>query len=175
VVLWSESPTAYQKFFVSTNLVNKLIQHFQSASPKNPTGIKGYIILILNCIRLSKELEDQVEEIITSVTTDSNNKPNNQIAKFWTNFLQNNTLWINFSKDLEEATLRETKDNYGDMSQHLRSEFAPVQIQTLPSNNGLYPKLHVNISDNKKDTGCEGINLGSQCKLIIIKKKKNIR
>ncbi|KAF9969476.1 hypothetical protein BGZ73_008150 [Actinomortierella ambigua] len=56
LALWSDNKSVYERFFLDPNLVHQLIEHYRLGE-REPTGSKGYIILILNCLRLSADVE----------------------------------------------------------------------------------------------------------------------
>ncbi|KAF8931457.1 hypothetical protein BGZ52_012531 [Haplosporangium bisporale] len=146
VALYSEQRTVYDRLFVKTNIVNRLIEHYQAIG--QPTGTKGYIILILNCIRLSSDVEDQ------AVKSDESSTPG-----FWTELLKDNAEWATFKPTLREATLEQTRDTLCHMDPNLRFQFAPLQARQ-PSEAPM-TKRHFGIP-GVSARGTDGIDLGSR-------------
>ncbi|KAF8941630.1 hypothetical protein BGZ58_003660 [Dissophora ornata] len=157
VVLYSEQITVYEQFFVKTNFINRMIEHYRTT--EQPTGSRGYIILILNCIRLSLEVEVQ------RVTNGINAKAREESQKglisptFWTDLTRVNPEWEGFQRSLREATLEQTRDTLCDMDPNLRFQFAPLQSRQ-PSETPL-TKRHIGIP-GVSARGNDGIDLGSQ-------------
>lgn len=150
VALYSEQPTVYDRFYVKTGFVNRLIEHYQAIG--QPTGTKGYIILILNCIRLSSDVEEQAAK-------NGATEPG-----FWTELLKDNTEWATFKPTLREATLEQTRDTLCHMDPNLRFQFAPLQARQ-PSEAPM-TKRHFGIP-GVSARGTDGIDLGSRCKLFL--------
>lgn len=150
VVLYSEQPTVYNWFFVKTSIVNRLIEHYQAIG--QPTGTKGYIILILNCIRLSSNVEEQ------AVKNGESSTPG-----FWTELLKDNAEWATFKPTLREATLEQTQDTLCHMDPNLRFQFAPLQARQ-PSEAPM-TKRHFGIP-GVSARGTDGIDLGSRCNVL---------
>lgn len=148
VALYSEQRTVYDRLFVKTNIVNRLIEHYQAIG--QPTGTKGYIILILNCIRLSSDVEEQ------AVKSGEWSTPG-----FWTELLKDNAEWATFKPTLREATLEQTRDTLCHMDPNLRFQFAPLQARQ-PSEAPM-TKRHFGIP-GVSARGTDGIDLGSRCK-----------
>lgn len=147
VALYSEQPTVYDRFYVKTGIVNRLIEHYLAIG--QPTGTKGYIILILNCIRLSCDVEEQAAK-------NGATEPG-----FWTELLKDNAEWANFKPTLREATLEQTRDTLCQMDPNLRFQFAPLQARQ-PSEAPM-TKRHFGIP-GVSARGTDGIDLGSRCK-----------
>ncbi|KAG0098953.1 hypothetical protein BGZ93_009746 [Podila epicladia] len=145
VALYSEQPAVYDRFYVKTGFVNRLIEHYQAIG--QPTGTKGYIILILNCIRLSSDVEEQAAK---NGATESG---------FWTELLKDNTEWATFKPTLREATLEQTRDTLCYMDPNLRFQFAPLQARQ-PSEAPM-TKRHFGIP-GVSARGTDGIDLGSR-------------
>jgi hypothetical protein len=159
VVLYSQQASAYDRFFVKTRLISRFIDHFKAAG--QPTGSRGYIILVLNCIRLSAEVESQRAKGVSDCspkTTDGSLVP----PTFWTDFLRENTDWNEFKTTLRDVTLEQTRDTLCDMDPNLRFQFAPLQSRQ-PSEAPL-TKRHFGIP-GVSVRGNDGIDLGSQCKV----------
>ncbi|KAG0034976.1 hypothetical protein BGZ81_001925 [Podila clonocystis] len=145
VALYSEQPIVYDRFYVKTNIVNRLIEHYQAIG--QPTGTKGYVILILNCIRLSSDVE---EEAAKNGATEPG---------FWTELLKDNAEWATFKPTLREATLEQTRDTLCHMDPNLRFQFAPLQARQ-PSDAPM-TKRHFGIP-GVSARGTDGIDLGSR-------------
>ncbi|KAF9318110.1 hypothetical protein BG003_011764 [Podila horticola] len=145
VALYSEQPTVYDRFYVKTGIVNRLIEHYLAIG--QPTGTKGYIILILNCIRLSCDVEEQAAK-------NGATEPG-----FWTELLKDNAEWANFKPTLREATLEQTRDTLCQMDPNLRFQFAPLQARQ-PSEAPM-TKRHFGIP-GVSARGTDGIDLGSR-------------
>ncbi|KAG0040258.1 hypothetical protein BGZ82_004262 [Podila clonocystis] len=145
VALYSEQPIVYDRFYVKTNIVNRLIEHYQATG--QPTGTKGYVILILNCVRLSSDVE---EEAAKNGATEPG---------FWTELLKDNAEWATFKPTLREATLEQTRDTLCHMDPNLRFQFAPLQARQ-PSDAPM-TKRHFGIP-GVSARGTDGIDLGSR-------------
>ncbi|KAF9405201.1 hypothetical protein BGZ94_003697 [Podila epigama] len=160
VALYSEQATVYDRFFVQTSLVNRLIEHYKAPTGR-PTGARGYIILILNCIRLSIDVEEQAamnakkEESNAGATTTMTTS----LPGYWTELLKDNTEWQEFKPILRAATLEQTRDTLCHMDPHLRFQFAPLQARqpTEPP----MTKRHFGIP-GVSARGTDGIDLGSR-------------
>ncbi|KAG0222871.1 hypothetical protein BGW42_006252, partial [Actinomortierella wolfii] len=184
LALWSDSKKVYDRFFIDTNLVCRLIEHYRLGETE-PTGSKGYIILILNCLRLSADVEQlplserkrlQQSRLTNKIENENRNggtgsngsiesekdghvsKDHLRPANFWTLYLQNHNEWQSFKETLREATLIQTKDNTYDMDRNLRLQFAPLQARQ--PNESPMTKKHFGIP-GVSATGQEGIDLGS--------------
>ncbi|KAF9584629.1 hypothetical protein BGW38_005789 [Lunasporangiospora selenospora] len=162
MALYSEQQVIYQRFFVNTGLVNRLIDHYNEKS--RPTGSRGYIILILNCVRLSVELEfrDAAEakvEADTSESAEDKVKVSDISPQFWTDLLNSNADWEAFQAPLREATLEQTQDTLCDVDPNLRFQFAPLQARH-PAEAPL-TKRHIGIP-GVTALGNDGIDLGSR-------------
>ncbi|KAF9199883.1 hypothetical protein BGZ49_009951 [Haplosporangium sp. Z 27] len=158
VVLYSEQLEVYERFFVKPNLTARLIEHFKATG--QPTGSRGYIILILNCIRLSADVE------MRNKSNESGNSPSEAQKgtiprTFWTDVLCSIPEWEDFQKTLREATLEQTRDTLCDMDPNLRFQFAPLQSRQ-PSEAPL-TRRHTGIP-GVSARGNDGVDLGSQCK-----------
>ncbi|KAF9351512.1 hypothetical protein BGX26_010501 [Mortierella sp. AD094] len=153
VVLYSEQTTVYQRFFVKPNLTGRLMEHYQATS--QPTGSRGYIILILNCIRLSADVEKRNTTNGTTVEA----REGTISRTFWIDLLGSISEWEGFQTTLREATLEQTRDTLCDMDPNLRFQFAPLQSRQ-PSEAPL-TKRHIGIP-GVSARGNDGIDLGSQ-------------
>ncbi|KAF8976040.1 hypothetical protein BGZ46_008638 [Entomortierella lignicola] len=156
VVLYSEQLEVYERFFVKPNLTARLIEHFKATG--QPTGSRGYIILILNCIRLSADVE------MRNKSNESGNSPSEAQKgtiprTFWTDVLCSIPEWEDFQKTLREATLEQTRDTLCDMDPNLRFQFAPLQSRQ-PSEAPL-TRRHTGIP-GVSARGNDGVDLGSQ-------------
>lgn len=173
----------YDRFFIDTNLVSRLIMHYRLGETE-PTGSKGYIILILNCLRLSADVEqlppmkrrqlqqsrkgDGSEDVSMrspNAEGEGGNAPGYHLRpnNFWSQYLQNHADWQVFHDTLREATLVQTKDTMCDMDRSLRFQFAPLQARQ--PNESPLTKKHFGIP-GVSATGQDGIDLGSQCRCI---------
>ncbi|KAF9556853.1 hypothetical protein EC968_007930 [Mortierella alpina] len=157
VVLYSEQAAVYDRFFVKTNLVSRLIQHYRAE--QQPTGSRGYIILILNCIRLSADVEAQRAEDDGESATVADARPGAIPPMFWTSLLKSDPSWEGFKDTLREATLEQTRDTLCHMDPNLRFQFAPLQSRQ-PSEAPM-TKRHIGIPGISA-RGNDGIDLGSQ-------------
>jgi len=158
VVLYSQQATVYDRFFVKTHLISRFIEHFKAAG--QPTGSRGYIILALNCIRLSADVESQ--KFKNGSDRSLKNGDGSIIPPtYWADVLRQNSDWIGFKTTLREVTLEQTRDTLCDMDPNLRFQFAPLQSRQ-PSEAPL-TKRHFGIP-SVSVRGSEGIDLGSQCK-----------
>ncbi|KAF9169650.1 hypothetical protein BGX20_010031 [Mortierella sp. AD010] len=153
VVLYSEQSVVYQRFFVKPNLTTRLIEHYQTTS--QPTGSRGYIILILNCIRLSADVEKRNATNGTAVEAGEGIISHT----FWTDLLCSIPEWEGFQTTLRQATLEQTRDTLCDMDPNLRFQFAPLQSRQ-PTEAPL-TKRHIGIP-GVSARGNDGIDLGSQ-------------
>ncbi|KAF9116659.1 hypothetical protein BGX27_000578 [Mortierella sp. AM989] len=157
VALYSEQSTVYERYFVKPNLVGRLIEHYKATS--QPTGSRGYIILILNCIRLSADVEVQNTANMAGHAVTAGVQEGTISRTFWTDLLRTNSEWKEFQKTLREATLEQTRDTLCDMDPNLRFQFAPLQSRQ-PSEAPL-TKRHIGIP-GVSARGNDGIDLGSQ-------------
>ncbi|KAF9985174.1 hypothetical protein BGZ75_003265 [Mortierella antarctica] len=158
VVLYSEQAAVYDRFFVKTNFVSRLIQHYRAA--QQPTGSRGYIILILNCIRLSADVEAQrANDDSKSAIIVQDARSGAISPMFWTTLLKDDPGWEGFKDTLREATLEQTRDTLCDMDPNLRFQFAPLQSRQ-PSEAPM-TKRHIGIPGISA-RGNDGIDLGSQ-------------
>ncbi|KAF9439173.1 hypothetical protein BGZ76_010072 [Entomortierella beljakovae] len=161
VVLYSEQAEIYDRFIVKPNLVGRLIEHYLAAG--RPTGSKGYIILILNCIRLSFDLEKKNNEDESKDETNSEDKEGKINSIFWATLLHSTTEWEGFQPTLREATLEQTRDTSCQMDPNLRFQFAP--LQSKHPHEAPLTKRHTGIP-GVSARGIDGIDLGSKCKLL---------
>ncbi|KAG0219228.1 hypothetical protein BGX33_004041 [Mortierella sp. NVP41] len=157
VVLYSEQESVYNSFFIQTDLIQRIIEHYLDA--EEPTGSRGYIILILNCIRLSANLEQQVAQNKDENAMEEEVKEGIISPTFWTDILHDHKAWKGFAKTLRHATLKQTRDTLCDMDPNLRFQFAPLQSRQ-PSESPM-TKRHIGIP-GVSARGTEGIDLGSQ-------------
>ncbi|KAF9911450.1 hypothetical protein EC991_003706 [Linnemannia zychae] len=157
VVLYSEQASVYDKFFIQTDFIKRMIEHYLDA--EEPTGSRGYIILILNCIRLSADLEQQVAQNKDENAMEEESKEGNISATYWTDLLREHSAWNGFAKTLRHATLKQTRDTLCDMDPNLRFQFAPLQSRQ-PTESPM-TKRHIGIP-GVSARGTEGIDLGSQ-------------
>ncbi|KAF9276458.1 hypothetical protein BGZ68_010005 [Mortierella alpina] len=157
VALYSEQAVVYDRFFVKTAFVSRLIQHYRAA--QQPTGSRGYIILILNCIRLSADVEAQRAEDDAQSAIVQDARPGAISPMFWTTLLKDDPQWESFKDTLREATLEQTRDTLCDMDPNLRFQFAPLQSRQ-PSEAPM-TKRHIGIPGISA-RGNDGIDLGSQ-------------
>ncbi|KAG0313922.1 hypothetical protein BGZ99_008497 [Dissophora globulifera] len=155
VVLYAERAAVYDRFFVKTDLIKRLINHYMTV--EQPTGSRGYIILILNCIRLSIELEARraAEEMEGGELPHKGNIS----TTFWTDLTRAISEWEGFQTTLRAATLEQTRDTLCDMDPNLRFQFAPLQSRH-PTETPL-TKRHTGIP-GVSARGNDGIDLGSQ-------------
>ncbi|KAG0346784.1 hypothetical protein BG004_000826 [Podila humilis] len=145
VALHSEQLEVYDRFYVKTLIVKRMIEHYQAATGGAPTGTKGYIILILNCIRLSVEVEAQNGE--------------SSPPGFWTELLKESAEWNSFKDVLREATLEQTRDTLCHMDPNLRFQFAPLQARQ--ASEAPMTKRHFGIP-GVSARGTDGIDIGSR-------------
>ncbi|KAF9924963.1 hypothetical protein FBU30_005179 [Linnemannia zychae] len=157
VALYSEQASVYDRFFIQTDIIKRLIGHYLDVS--EPTGSRGYIILILNCIRLSADVEQQAAQNRDENAMEEEAKDGNISATYWTDILRDHTVWKDFVKTLRHATLKQTRDTLCDMDPNLRFQFAPLQSRQ-PSETPM-TKRHIGIP-SVSARGTEGIDLGSQ-------------
>ncbi|KAF9182283.1 hypothetical protein BGZ51_004836 [Haplosporangium sp. Z 767] len=159
VVLYSEQEVVYDRFFVRTNFLSRLIDHYRATD--QPTGSRGYIILMLNCIRLSAEVEAQ-----RAGNEDGKDNVSSATAQegiitptFWSDTLRAHSEWEGFKNTLREATLEQTRDTLYDMDPNLRFQFAPLQSRQ-PTETPMI-KRHIGIPSISA-RGNNGIDLGSR-------------
>ncbi|KAG0211044.1 hypothetical protein BGX28_008614 [Mortierella sp. GBA30] len=157
VVLYSNQASVYDRFFVRTNLVGRLIEHYKSV--EQPTGSRGYIILILNCIRLSADVEQQKAENEGENATIEDPHEGTIASVFWTDLLKESLDWDGFKDTLRRATLEQTRDTLCDMDPNLRFQFAP--LQSRQPTEAPMTKRHIGIPGISA-RGNDGIDLGSQ-------------
>ncbi|ORZ26771.1 hypothetical protein BCR41DRAFT_205511 [Lobosporangium transversale] len=171
VVLYSEQAAVYNRFFVNTNLVSRLIEHYMAKS--QPTGSKGYIILILNCIRLSADVEkkqqekeqksqedgDSIDGCNKSPLTTDDQRKGTISPMFWTDLIRSNPEWEDFQETLRTATLEQTRDTLCHMDPNLRFQFAP--LQSRQPNETPLTRRHFGIP-GVSARGNDGIDLGSK-------------
>ncbi|KAF9994345.1 hypothetical protein BGZ65_010025, partial [Modicella reniformis] len=135
-VLYSEQAAVHDRFFIKTNFITRLIEHYRARD--QPTGSRGYIILILNCIRLSAEVEAQRLAAAADKTDDDDKssvsgselllrKEGLISTKFWTDQIRANSEWESFQPMLRQATLEQTSDTLYEMDPNLRFQLAPLQ------------------------------------------------
>lgn len=156
-VLYSEQAAVYDRFFVNTNFVTRLIEHYKRAD--QPTGSRGYIILILNCIRLSADVEAQKAEKTDGKKSTPTPRDGLASSTFWTDHTRSNSEWEGFMATLRQATLEQTSDTMYDMDPNLRFQFAPLQSRQ-PTEAPL-TKRHTGIPGISA-RGNGGIDLGSK-------------
>ncbi|KAK3824308.1 MAG: hypothetical protein J3R72DRAFT_458293 [Linnemannia gamsii] len=157
VVLYSEQASVYDSFFIQTDFIKRLIEHYMDA--EEPTGSRGYIILILNCIRLSADVEQQATQNKDENAMDEEAKEGSISVTYWTDILRGHSAWKDFAKTLRHATLKQTRDTLCDMDPNLRFQFAPLQSRQ-PTESPM-TKRHIGIP-GVSAPGTEGIDLGSQ-------------
>ncbi|KAF9132360.1 hypothetical protein BGW39_000299 [Mortierella sp. 14UC] len=157
VVLYSEQASVYDRFFVHTDFIKRMTEHYLDA--EEPTGSRGYIILILNCIRLSADVEQQVAQNKDENAMEEEAKEGSITATYWTDILREHPAWNDFVKTLRHATLKQTRDTLCDMDPNLRFQFAPLQSRQ-PTESPM-TKRHIGIP-GVSARGTEGIDLGSQ-------------
>ncbi|KAI1306467.1 hypothetical protein EDD11_004737 [Mortierella claussenii] len=158
VVLYSEQATVFDRFFVRTNFVSRLIEHYGTAA--QPTGSRGYIILILNCIRLSADVEvQQQKEQEQEGAVEADPQEGFISPTFWSDLLRASPDWPGFQETLRSATLEQTRDTSCDMAPGLRFQFAP--LQSRQPNEAPLTKRHIGIPGISA-RGNDGIDLGSQ-------------
>ncbi|KAF9366835.1 hypothetical protein BGX34_003935 [Mortierella sp. NVP85] len=157
VVLYSEQAPVYDRLFTKTNFVTRLIEHYRTSD--QPTGSRGYIILILNCIRLSAEVEAQRAENTDGREPARETQEGLISPTFWTDHISANSEWEDFQATLRQVTLEQTSDTFCNMDPNLRFQFAPLQSRQ-PTEAPL-TKRHIGIP-GVSARGNEGIDLGSQ-------------
>ncbi|KAG0053299.1 hypothetical protein BGZ83_001338 [Gryganskiella cystojenkinii] len=157
VALYSQQADVYNRFFVETHMINRFIDHFKAAG--QTTGSRGYIILILNCIRLSADLEYQRTKGGSDRSPRVDGNGSRITPTYWTDYLRENEDWNDFKATLREVTLEQTRDTLCDMDPNLRFQFAPLQSRQ-PSEAPL-TKRHFGIP-GVSVKGNNGIDLGSQ-------------
>jgi len=118
--------------------------------------------LILNCIRLSAEIETQRAENMDGSEPAQETQEGLISPTFWTDHISANSEWEDFQATLRQVTLEQTSDTLCHMDPNLRFQFAPLQSRQ-PTEAPL-TKRHIGIPGISA-RGNEGIDLGSQCKL----------
>lgn len=159
VVLYSEQASVYERFFIQTDMIKRLIEHYLDA--EEPTGSRGYIILILNCLRLSADVEQRAAEAKDENAMEEEVSEGRVSQTYWTDILRDHAAWKNFAPTLRHATLKQTRDTLCNMDPNLRFQFAP--LQSRHSTESPITKRHIGIP-GVTARGTEGIDLGSQCK-----------
>ncbi|KAF8944920.1 hypothetical protein BGZ47_003504 [Haplosporangium gracile] len=157
VVLYSEQASVYDRFFIQTGFIKRLIGHYLDA--EEPTGSRGYIILILNCLRLSADVEQRAAEAKDENAMEEEVKEGKISETYWTDTLRDHAAWKDFAPTLRHATLKQTRDTLCNMDPNLRFQFAP--LQSRHSTESPMTKRHIGIP-GVSARGTEGIDLGSQ-------------
>lgn len=159
VVLYSEQASVYDLFFMQTEFIRRLIEHYLDT--EEPTGSRGYIILILNCLRLAADVEQRAAEAKDENAMEEEAKEGRISETYWTDILRDHTVWKEFAPTLRHATLKQTRDTLCNMDPNLRFQFAP--LQSRHSTESPMTKRHIGIP-GVSARGTEGIDLGSQCR-----------
>ncbi|KAG9064551.1 hypothetical protein KI688_002809 [Linnemannia hyalina] len=157
VVLYSEQASVYDQFFIQTDFIKRLIEHYLDA--EEPTGSRGYIILILNCLRLLADVEQRAAETKDENAMEEEVEEGRISETYWTDILRDHAVWKEFAPTLRHATLKQTRDTLCNMDPNLRFQFAP--LQSRHSTESPMTKRHIGIP-GVSARGTEGIDLGSQ-------------
>ncbi|KAG0073660.1 hypothetical protein BGZ90_011414 [Linnemannia elongata] len=157
VVLYSEQASVYDRFFMQTEFIRRLIEHYLDT--EEPTGSRGYIILILNCLRLAADVEQRAAEAKDENAMEEEAKEGRISETYWTDILRDHAVWKEFAPTLRHATLKQTRDTLCNMDPNLRFQFAP--LQSRHSTESPMTKRHIGIP-GVSARGTEGIDLGSQ-------------
>ncbi|KAG0294830.1 hypothetical protein BGZ96_000401 [Linnemannia gamsii] len=157
VVLYSEQASVYGRFFIQTDMIKRLIEHYLDT--EEPTGSRGYIILILNCLRLSADVEQRAAEAKDENAMEEEVSEGRISQTYWIDILRDHAAWKSFAPTLRHATLKQTRDTLCNMDPNLRFQFAP--LQSRHSTESPITKRHIGIP-GVTARGTEGIDLGSQ-------------
>lgn len=138
-VKFDDKPTL-KNLLSKTRIIPRMIQHYN----EEKTGLKGYIVLVLNVIRLTAGYQD----------------PNDYIPQLLTSLQE----WKDFISILEEETMRQLSPGFK-VDSNIYSSPAPTSVSENLSNGGIDgPTGDINNAeiDIKKEIGP-----GSKCKLNI--------